>query len=216
MQTQASMQTLAAKLDDPEFQAKMDEMDARAKEYEAKIAREQEKQAKIADVKRLGGIRQYDDFTAEKYTNKAILAAMANYPKENYYLWGPAGVGKTHAAVAIIRKVKTAQVVRMAQISRCFRKELSTEAEEKLLQQFAQIPMVLDDLGSEKMTDYLQSILFEIIDRRWSNKVGGLIITANINIASLAKVIGDRTASRIAGLVGAQNVLEIAGEDRRI
>ena len=61
--------------------------------------------------------------------------------------------------------------------------------------------MLLDDLGSEKMTEYLQGILFEIIDRRWSNKVGGLIITANINIAGLSKIVGDRTASRIAGLV---------------
>ena len=215
-QMSANTQILAERLTKPDLQAKLDEMDAKLKAHEERLAKEQAAQAKLNDIKRLGGIRQYEDLTAEKYTDKAILKAMANFPKENFYLWGAAGVGKTHAAVAIIRQVRNAQVVRMSQISRCFRKELSVETEDKYISQFAQIPMLLDDLGSEKMTEYLQGILFEIIDRRWSNKVGGLIITANINIAGLSKIVGDRTASRIAGLVGTKNILELSGSDRRI
>lgn len=189
--------------------------EARYQAFEAKRKAKEQAERKAADIKRLGGIRQYEDFTAEKYTNTPILHAMRNYPKENYFLFGAAGTGKTHAAVAIARAVKNAQVIRMAQISRIFRKDISATQEEQYLTQFAQIPMVLDDLGSEKMTDFLQNILFEIIDRRWSAKAGGLIITANMNIPALAKIIGDRTTSRIAGLIGADNVLQFTGDDRR-
>lgn len=200
----------------PEFQAKLDECDARWQAAEAeRIKKEQEKQ-KLADIERLGGIRQYEDFTADKYTNTQILRDMANYPKENYYLWGAAGTGKTHAAVATIRRVKNAKLLRPAQISRIFRNDISATTEERYLREFATIPLLLDDLGTGKPTEFILGILFEIIDRRWSNKTGGLIVTANMNIPNLAKVIGDRTASRIAGLVGAKNVLELSGADRRL
>lgn len=204
------------RLSSPEVQARIEELDLAYKKEEAYRLSQQKKAAELADIERLGGIRQYEDFTAEKYTAKQILRDMANYPKENYYLWGAAGTGKTHAAVAAARNIKQARLVRMANISRMFRKDISSEQEEKYIRLFASIPLVLDDIGSEKMTDFLQGILFEIIDRRWSNKTGGLIITANMSIANLAKVIGDRTASRIAGLVGAKNVLEISGTDRRL
>ena len=197
-----------------ELEARLDECDKKHKEYEAKKAKEMQNAIKLADIKRLGGIRQYEDFTAENYSNKAALALMRNYPKESYFLWGAAGTGKTHAAVAIARNVQNAQLVRMAQISRLFRKDISAEQEERVIAQFSQIPLILDDLGSEKMTDFLQGVLFEIIDRRWANKVGGLIITANMNIPSLSKIVGDRTASRIAGLVGA-NKIEFCGADHR-
>ena len=197
------------------LEKRLNDCEARYQAFEADRKAKEQAERKAADIKRLGGIRQYEDFTAEKYTNTPILRAMRNYPKENYFLFGAAGTGKTHAAVAIARAVKNAQVIRMAQISRIFRKDISANQEEQYLMQFAQIPMVLDDLGSEKMTDFLQNILFEIIDRRWSAKAGGLIITANMNIPALAKIIGDRTASRIAGLIGADNVLQFTGDDRR-
>lgn len=178
-----------------------------------KIAMEERK---ARDLRRLGGLRAYEDFTAEKYANKAILAAMANFQKENYYLWGPAGVGKTHAAVAVARKVPSAYVVRMADISRHLR-GCETPAEEGgAIRAYADTFMVLDDLGAEKMTEFLQNLLFEILDRRWQNKQGGLIITANMSIDKLGSIIGDRTASRIVGLVGARNILEVRGKDWRL
>lgn len=183
------------------------------RELERKQAQERRKQAEIV---RLGGIRAYEDFTAEKYTNKAVLKALANYPSENYYLWGKAGSGKTHAAVAVLRKVSTAQVVRMGQISREIRAVRDPYEEAAIIDKYASIPMLVDDLGSEKATEFLQNTLFEIMDRRWQAKVGGLIITANMSIDKLGGILGDRTASRIAGLVGGKNTLELSGTDYRL
>lgn len=168
------------------------------------------------EAARLGGVRAFEDFTADKYTNKAVLKALGDYPKENYYLWGKAGSGKTHAAVAVLREVQNAVVVRMGQISREIRSADTPESEETIISKYASVPMLLDDLGSEKATEFLQNVLFEIMDRRWQSKQGGLIITANMSIDKLGGIIGDRTASRIAGLVGANNTLELSGADYRL
>lgn len=180
------------------------------------IAELNAKVAKERDIRRLGGIRAYEDFTVANYTNFSVLEALGNFPAENYFLWGKAGVGKTHAAVAVARLVKNAKVVRMCQISRHLRALETTREEEQAIKQYAEDIMVIDDLGSEKMTEYLQNLLFEIMDRRWQTKKGGLIITSNVNIVKLGELVGDRTASRIAGLVGAKNVIEVVGKDWRL
>lgn len=164
----------------------------------------------------LGGVRAYEDFTAEKYTNKAVLDILKNYPAENYFLWGKAGVGKTHAAVAVLRNVPMARVVRMGQISREIRCCEDAYEEGEIIEKYAKGEYLFDDLGSEKATDFLKNMLFEIMDLRWQNKRGGLIITSNMSIEKLGEVIGDRTASRIAGLVGSKNVIELDGKDYRL
>lgn len=191
--------------------------DRRRREQETlrEMKRQEMEAKKQKEISRLGGVRAYEDFTAEKYTNKAILKALSGYPQENYYLWGKAGTGKTHAAVAIIRTCPNAIVKRMSEISREIRTS-EAEDEETIIDSYAYTPMLLDDLGSEKATEFLQNMLFEIMDRRWQSKQGGLIITANMSIDKLGTIIGDRTASRIAGLVGSKNTLEISGADWRL
>ena len=195
------------------------EIAAREAEYrrmEAQWAKEEEARKKAALAKRLGGLRALEDFTAEKYTNKEILKAMAGYPHGNYFLWGNAGIGKTHAAVATLRKVPNAYVFRLSEISRRFRASLEVPDEREQVRFFSSCYMLLDDLGSEKITDYLQSILFEIIDNRWQNRQDGLIITSNVDIASLGQMVGDKVVSRIVGLCGKKNLIHLTGTDRRI
>ena len=94
------------------------EIAAREAEYkrmEARWAKEEESRKKAALAKRLGGLRALEDFTAEKYTNKEILKALSGYPYGNYFLWGNAGIGKTHAAVAVLRNVPNAYVFRLSE-----------------------------------------------------------------------------------------------------
>ena len=197
----------------PKCDYPIDRCVCRQREMALKQAAEQERKH---NIERLGGVRAYEDFNATNYTNKAVLKALSGFPNENYYLWGQAGSGKTHAAVATLRKLSWARVVRMGQISREIRAVGTPEDEERIIERYSTIPMLLDDLGSEKATEFLQGVLFEIMDRRWQNKSGGLIITANMSIDKLGGIIGDRTASRIAGLVGAKNTLEISGTDYRL
>ena len=210
---------LAERLNNPEIQAILDEKEKELEEIErqhfACESYKAQELAKLAEIKRLGGLRQYEDFTEEKIKNKAILKELSNFPKGNYYLYGPAGCGKTHAGVAIIRKMPQARLVRMSQISREYREDMSAENEDYIINKYSKMLLLLDDLGSEKMTEFLQNIFFEIIDNRWSNKIEGLIITSNLNIKQLATIIGDRTASRIIGLVGKNNFINLSGKDYR-
>ena len=195
------------------------EIAAREAEYkrmEEMEAKKEEDRRKAALAKRLGGLRALEDFTAEKYTNKEILKALSSYPYGNFFLWGNAGIGKTHAAVAVLRNVPNAYVFRLSEISRRFRSSLEVPDEREQVRFFSSCNMLLDDLGSEKITDYLQSILFEIIDTRWQSKQSGLIITSNVDIASLGQLIGDKIVSRIVGLCGQKNLIHLTGTDRRI
>ena len=182
---------------------------------EAERAQNAQKQAKLAEIKRLGGLRQYETFKAENFENKAVLELLKDFPNKNYFIWGSAGVGKTHLAVAIIRNIKNAFLTRVSDISREIRQDITAEREEQIINKYSTTPLLIDDLGSEKMTEFLQNIFFEIIDRRWSNMVNGLIITSNIDLERLSGVIGNRTVSRIIGLVGRENIFELSGFDRR-
>ena len=172
-------------------------------------------QKKKYDIARLGGLLSYEDYTKEKFENKAILSALRNFPEENYFLYGPAGTGKTHAAVAVLREIPNGQLMRMSRISRWLRRCQTPDEEIDSIKQISELTMVIDDLGSEKMTDFLQSNFFEIIDRRVQYKIRGLIITSNLSLDQLAPIIGDRTVSRIMWLVGKNNILEFSGKDYR-
>jgi DNA replication protein DnaC len=56
--------------------------------------------------------------------------------------------------------------------------------------------LVLDDLGAEKTTEWVQSVIYEIIDHRY-NEYLPLIITTNLKAGELAEKLGSRTADRI-------------------
>lgn len=185
------------------------------KDWEAEWQKRKDEELREREIKRLGGILSFEEYTKARFDNKKILEALANFPKENYFLWGPAGTGKTHAATAILREVPNAYVMRMSRISRWLRRCEGPDAEIEVIKKLSEMTMLLDDLGSEKMTDFLQSNFYEIIDRRLEYRINGLIITSNLSLDQLAPIVGDRTVSRIMGLVGRKNILEFSGKDYR-
>lgn len=184
-------------------------------DWEVELQKRKDEELREREIKRLGGILSFEEYTKARFDNKKILEALANFPKENYFLWGPSGTGKTHAATAILRDVPNAQVMRMSRISRWLRRCEGPDDEIVVIKQLSEMTMLLDDLGSEKMTDFLQSNFYEIIDRRLEYRINGLIITSNLSLDQLAPIVGDRTVSRIMGLVGRKNILEFSGKDYR-
>ena len=169
---------------------------------------------KQRDIERLGGLRAYIQFTADSYDNKNIIERLSQFPKQDYFVWGTTGSGKTHAAIAVSRNDYYAQLVRMADIAREIRACEHALEEKAIIDKYAAMPMVLDDLGSEKITEFVQNILYEIIDKRWRNMTTGLIITSNYDLKQLTNIVGDRIVSRIIGLVGS-NVIHLTSPDGR-
>ena len=174
---------------------------------------------------------------AEKYqmaslvetpVNKDVLAVARAFksssPRPNLYISGPTGCGKTHVATAMIQDVQ-GRVLKPYQILRAARAVMAvdgmTEGDvtgvflgRKLWTPEMFLPPVsdfaLDDLGTEKLTEWAESILFELFDSRLSYGMGGMVVTSNLSLDELAGRMGsDRVPSRIAG---AFKVFNLSGE----
>ena len=71
---------------------------------------------------------------------------------------------------------------------------------------------MLDDLGVDKTSEGSLQTLYTIIDRKYREEKQTLI-TSNLTLDEIAEEVGDRIASRIAGMC---KVVEIKGKDRRL
>lgn len=174
-------------------------------------------------IRQLGGVRPYREFTFERYrvtpTNRVAFehAAAFNQSKVNLYLWGPCGVGKTHLAVAILRRSFARNVsialVTPFQLIRQVRMK-NPDEEQRTLDGFIAVgTFVLDDLGAGAETTFGRQILQEILDGRAFHDRGGLVVTSQFSPATLAKGMGDRAiASRLVGMC---TVIGITGPDQR-
>ena len=183
------------------------------------LAAQEAEKKKTYDIERLGGLRAYEDYHAERLDNRfydARRAIALTCGAENLYLWGPRGTGKTHLAVALIRMHPQGRLLKLAVVMRELKEAaLDSRREQSIIDRYVNHPQLcLDDLGAEKLTPHTRSLLYEIIDGRWANKKGGLVVTSNFSLEELsAHLEDDRIVSRIAGM---SKIIRLAGDDRRI
>ena len=177
----------------------------------ARVAEEKKrKEGHLAKV--LGGILARDTFTMERFertpANAELLDSLKDgRTKTDLYLHGPAGVGKTHLAVAICRKHWSPRdpytvVWKMAQVARAVRCAGNAADEASKIRRLVdQRVLILDDLGTEKLTEFSQGLLYEIIDGRYMAGRGGLVVTSNLSLDQLAERLkDDRVPSRLFGM----------------
>lgn len=166
----------------------------------------------------------YKQFTLGNYQqtfdNAEAYKACVNFDpaKDNLYLYGSCGSGKTHLAGATWRiRVNDGlpcEFIKHPELSRLFRK-IEVAEEKCLLKKFAEFDvLVIDDIGVGRSTEFSNQILYEILDNRINNLKNGLILTSNLSLDDFARKVGDdRLPSRIAGMC---KVIKIAGEDHRL
>ncbi len=143
--------------------------------------------------------------------------------KENgwgLYLCGGVGTGKTHLAVAVLnelihRKKVPSLFVTVPELldnlrgayndpGRNLDEWMDTVTNADLL--------VLDDLGSERPTEWVQERIFVIVNHRYREALP-TIFTSNIGPKDLADQLGKRTASRIIAMC--KEGIELGGQDHR-
>lgn len=170
---------------------------------------------KNIDIARLGGLKAYNQFKLENYTNSAVIKLCESYPCINIFIWGSAGTGKTHLATALVRKFTDAKIIKPQHIYRECRGLKDGRAEQSAINKYVDIPyLVIDDLGVDKQTEWSFSTLYEIIDGRDMACKKGMIITSNLSLGALSqKMSDDRIVSRIAGMC---KIVELNGKDRRL
>ncbi len=127
---------------------------------------------------------------------------------------GPTGVGKTHQAFGIIRELdrQAWEFITAADLFASLRPRQGYDTE-ALMQRYCRTGLlVIDDLGASKPTDWTDEITFRLINTRYEN-LRRTVITSNLPVPELKKVIGERVSSRLTEMC---TVIAMKGEDRRL
>lgn len=186
------------------------EEEARRKEYERKARIE-----RLFDLAELGP--RFAECTFESWIarpgSERCLEAAKNFAEhfdrhqvsgEGLLMFGNPGNGKSHLAAAIVNAViprGKACVFRsvpalLKKLQETYRADARvSESEILAVLQDADL-VVLDDLGAEKMTEWAESMLYYIVDKRYRWRKP-LIVTTNCDLEELEERIGTRTFDRL-------------------
>ncbi len=197
---------------------------ARNAEHEVYKAglREKDLQDRLSAI--MGGSKALG-FTLDAYIPKtpshaeAVQACRAFNPdRENLYIWGPTGNGKTHlscaVAAAAFRSGLKMEFFKPGTFLRSLRMK-EPHIQDKLFERYAAADVfVLDDLGIGNSTDSSLGMFYELLDMRDMAQRHGLIVTSNLSLDGLAAALkDDRLPSRLAGMC---RVIKIEGPDGRM
>lgn len=153
--------------------------------------------------------------------NDKLVSELDKWSGGSVVLFGNTGCGKTHLAVAMMKKSISAHIHAeiernssqpksyeprfksapelLLEIREAFRPG-AEESEREIINRYCTADLlVLDDLGSEKTSEYSIATLYLIIDRR-DRELMPTIITTNLSQKEIEEKLGARIASRLAGM----------------
>lgn len=154
---------------------------------------------------------------------KFLSAQLKRAEKENIgkglFLQGPAGLGKTYMACAYLREYallgKSIRFVISPDLFLSIRGEAfdGSMSEEQVINRWKKTQvLVLDDLGTEKSSEWVDQTLYTIIDYRYREMMI-TIITSNLLKNVLEKKIDKRLVSRFHEMC---TTITLKGYDRRV
>jgi DNA replication protein DnaC len=123
---------------------------------------------------------------------------------ESLMFWGEPGNGKSHLATAIANELteKGKRVVFISmpdlleKIKATFNRN-SNESEAEIMKGLQVCDLlIIDDIGAEKVSDWVQEVIFRIVDGRYK-KMKPIMATSNLEPKELAERIGKRAYDRL-------------------
>lgn len=123
---------------------------------------------------------------------------------ESLILWGEPGNGKTHLAAAIVNELsKKGYIVVFQSVPELLQRIRSTfnsenkENETQIMRALLECDLlILDDIGAEKTTEWVEEKLFNIIDGRYRKELPTLY-TSNLEPKELKNQVGKRSYDRM-------------------
>jgi DNA replication protein DnaC len=124
-----------------------------------------------------------------------------------YYFWGNVGAGKTYTTAVLANELMREHFVEVlflkmpeavAQIKKTFGSEKNDPAK-KLFEKMCKVELlILDDLGIEKVSEWLADEIYQVMEYRTSHYMP-MIITSNQSLGDLGKIYREQVSSRING-----------------
>jgi len=175
------------------------------------------------------------DYEKDVPQNIKDLFEKSRDTRKGIYIFGGVGTGKTHIAYALLKRWnelrkyeienneenKSEEVLprpygllwNTTELLYELRKSYKTKEQDFIDDIVTKKAFLfLDDIGSEKVTDWVEELFYLIVNTRYE-KVHPMVFTSNLPLSQLAEKIGDRTVSRIKEMC---HIIELKGEDRRL
>lgn len=191
------------------------EADARKAEAEetAKVARERiERTMDQAAIPSRFRSRSFENFRVESDAMRHALSVAREFAEKfpeheergsNLIFSGLPGTGKSHLAIAVLQALLPERVGMYATcmgviraVRETWRRD-SERSETQVLKTLADVPLlVVDEIGVQYGTDGEQTILFDVLDRRYREMMPTILLT-NQDKKGFAAFIGERTFDRL-------------------
>lgn len=191
---------------------------------QAEIKAKEDTEKYLNDCKK----NNYDKFLQGVGIPKKYLNVQSHEEKRSLLISGNFGTGKTYYAISAIKHyienlpascfvepfTNIPRFVTIPDLLLKIRATFSLErCEEEIVDKYANTQLlVLDDLGVEKTTEFSLQTLYIILNRRYNEQLQ-TIITSNLTLDEVKDKLGDRIASRIAGMC---RILKLNGKDKRL
>lgn len=152
--------------------------------------------------------------TQKEYMEQIVLPRAAKYiegfaqgSSHNIFMTGPAGTGKSYLSAAIAGKLMdslhSCVYISAGELGELFSDAVfargNTEQVEAKLDSVRNCELlIIDDLGTEFLTELIRAEFFSLLSRRLSMDLS-TIISTNMDLNMVESAYGDRVASRIKG-----------------
>jgi len=136
----------------------------------------------------------WDNWRAETPEQRKALETIRGYRwDKSLVLTGAKGTGKTHLLMCLLKEGAAYRI--LADIFREVRTDFAREQD--VIDRLGSIPkLVIDEMGTQKASDFEANLLFAIIDKRWNNRLNTVFAT-NLTRSEFEQLYGEGTIDRI-------------------
>lgn len=146
---------------------------------------------------------------------KEIADVKPPIPTDGLLFCGSTGTGKTYLCHAILNAVADKGYSIMAVTVGQFERKVWSGDKGEIFRAVERVDLLLlDDLGAERLSNYVQQLVFDLLDTRVGARKP-LLITTNLTKEQLTKPDSMEHRRILSRVLGAVSIVELTGKDRR-